>query len=616
MSIFDGLERLDQKKKPEGERGSIFDGLERLDDGAQDLSDSASATQQEQTSPQNTGFWEDTARYGAREILKPALEGAASIADLPSAAYNLVGAGVKWGFDKDIGEAPYPSEYVGKGVDWATGGYSKGQPGVVGSAIKGGVSMVVPGGLASKAAAKGAQLGSKALTRTGKALNYTGSTKAPAVAGGAVANVVADEMHKDGAGGLNAFGASMAADLATQAVGTALSRKPILKAAGLGPKNLKLDAINAAERQELDLPAWSATDAKSMKLGAQIGSHTPFVGDKMQKQGVLFGEKFMERVDDLANKIGPEYDKGKIDALYDRSRSFLPESATIVPEHTADVLRQIEQEIAKKGMKSPKTKEILAEIQSYKKNIGIGEFEGKHFVPPHPVSHLVETKKELNSIIKWDQKSDLPTKYFKDIRKAVSKDIETYGQSDEKFLNAFNKANEYRTRVGRREDFEGRVRAKIGNEKDGVKYTSFVKIAEDRTKKDVLRKMIGSENMKDYEDLVKVARAMKEGAKVPNPSGTGPAKTLYEGGLKLISLITTGAIFNINPAAGAASISVPLYAKRILTNPKILKQAKAFAEKGDEVYLKRMAGHIKASTGMSIEKLAKELGEAMFQKNT
>ena len=167
--------------------------------------------------------------------------------------------------------------------------------------------------------------------------------------------------------------------------------------------------------------------------------------------------------------------------------------------------------------------------------------------------------------------------------------------------------NATRVKVGRREDFEGKVRAKIGNEKDGVKYASFVKIAEDRTKKKALRKIIGSENMKDYEDLVKVARAMKEGAKVPNPSGTGAAKTLYEGGLKLISLITSGAIFNVSPAAGAATIGIPLYARRILTNPKILKQAKAFAEKGDEIYLKRMAGHIKASTGLSIEGLAHAL---------
>ena len=442
MSIFEGLERIDQKKKPDGERGSIFDGLERLDKSTHGVSKSATALQQE-----TPGFLEESARYGAREILKPSLEGAASIADLPSAAYNLVGAGVKWGFDKDIGGAPYPSEYVGKGVDWATAGYSKGQPGMVGSAIKGGVSMVVPGGLASKVAAKGAQLGSKALTRTGKVLNYTGSTKAPAVAGGAVANIVADKMHKDGAGGLNTFAASMGADLATQAVGTALSRKPILKAAGLGPKHLKLDAINAAERQGLDLPAWSASDAKSMKLGAPLGSHTPFVGDKMQKQGTLFGEKFMERVDDLAGKIGPEYDKGKIDALYDRSRSFLPEGATIVPEHTAEVLRNIEKEIAKKGMKSPKTKEVLAEIQSYKNNIGISEFEGQRFIPPHPVRNLVETKKELNSIINWDQKSDLPTKYFKDIREAVLRDIKNYGSKDKKFLNAFNKANDYRAKV-------------------------------------------------------------------------------------------------------------------------------------------------------------------------
>ena len=95
------------------------------------------------------------------------------------------------------------------------------------------------------------------------------------------------------------------------------------------------------------------------------------------------------------------------------------------------------------------------------------------------------------------------------------------------------------------------------------------------------------------------------------PSHAGPIKTLYEAGKKIVSLLATGAIFQVDPTAGIAAVGVPLYAKRLLTNPKILKQAKAFAERPSETYVKRLNKLVQADVGISLEQLAKELGKAV-----
>ena len=147
----------------------------------------------------------------------------------------------------------------------------------------------------------------------------------------------------------------------------------------------------------------------------------------------------------------------------------------------------------------------------------------------------------------------------------------------------------------------------MGDAKEGVRYTSFLRIAEDPKKKRSLQKIIGTENLKDFADLVTTAKAMKAAFNVPNPSATGPIKTLYEAGKKIVSLLATGAIFQVDPTAGVAAVGIPLYVKRLLTNPKILKQAKAFAQKPSETYLKRLNKLVQADVGISLEQLSKEL---------
>ena len=620
MSIFEGLTPL---TPPAGKRSSIFQGLTPLNEHQGNTAASTiyhghqqgGNTQEQQVietfkslpPAEQTSVMNDLLRWGAREVLKPAAQGITGVVDLPASLYNLASIGIGYTTDKNLPQAPYLSDAVGKGVDYLTQGYSKGDPGIVGKGIEFATGMATGGGLAKTAAkttSKAVQKGSKLL----------GSTEPAAIGGAAVTGATMKGLEEAGVDPLTSTGGGIGAGIATQAVGTALSKKPLLRAAGLGPNDLKRASMKAAERQGLALPNWASSEAKSMKLASQLASHTPFVGDKMQKQAQHFGEAFLQKIKETAEKIGPERDNKIIDALYDRSRKFLPENAVIQPNHVLDILTDIEQQIRKKGIKSPKTKEVLRDIGDYKKILNIGEFEELKFIPPTPVENLVETKQELNRIIDWDKKTDLPTKYYKDIREALVKDIEQYGKDNPQFLKAFNKANQHRQKVGRRESFDSKFEGKLGDAKEGVKYTSFINIATDPKRRRSLQKIIGNNNLKDFTDLVTTAKAMKAAFNVPNPSATGPVKTLYEAGKKVVSLLTTGAIFNVEPIAGAATVGIPLYVKRILTNPKILKQARAFAQKPTDTYLKRLNKLVQADVGISLDQLAKELS-ALQQDN-
>ena len=619
MSIFKGLTPLTPPQGARREkRSSIFEGLTPLNEEngssfAQE-GDAEGNDEQEEQLVQNfkslppeeqSSLMDDILRWGAREVLKPAAQGITGVVDLPASLYNLASMGINYAADTNLPQAPYLSDAVGKGVDYVTQGYSEGEPGIFGKGVEFATGMATGGGIAKHAIKHtGAKTGSKALQKGSQLL---GSTEPAAIGGAAVTGSTIKGLEESGMDPLSSIGGGIGAGIAAQAVGTALSKKPILRAAGLGPKDLKVEALNAAESQGLDLPNWAASEAKSMKLASQLASHTPFVGDKMQKQAQTFGEAFLEKIKQTAEKIGPERDTKVIDALYDRSRKFLPQDAVIQPNHVLDALTDIEQQIRRKGIKSSKTKEVLRDIADYKKILNIGEFEELKFIPPTPVENLVETKQELNAIIDWDKKTDLPTKYYKDIREALVKDIEDYGKENPQFLKAFNKANQHRQKVGRREAFDQKFEGKLGEAKEGVKYASFINLATDPKKRRALQKIIGNENLKDFGDLVTTAKAMKAAFNVPNPSATGPIKTLYEAGKKIISLLATGAIFQIEPTAGAAAVGIPLYVKRLLTNPKILKQAKAFAEKPSETYLKRLNKLVQADVGISLEQLAKEM---------
>ncbi|PFX11075.1 hypothetical protein AWC38_SpisGene25466, partial [Stylophora pistillata] len=249
---------------------------------------------------------EEILRWGAREVLKPAVQGATGIVDLPASLYNLVGLGVTAAGGPELPQAPYVSDYAGQGVDALTGGYSEGEPGVIGKGIEFATSVGTGGGVASKLAKQATKTGSQGLARTAKAAQFTGSTNPLALTGAGMTGATTKGLEEMGVDPLSSLGGGLGAGLATQAFGAALTKKPGLRAADLGPQNLNTEALNAAERQGLDLPNFVASDAKTMGLASQMGARTPVIGDTMQKKTTEAGQNFLASTKKLAEKIGPE----------------------------------------------------------------------------------------------------------------------------------------------------------------------------------------------------------------------------------------------------------------------------------------------------------------------
>ncbi|PFX11151.1 hypothetical protein AWC38_SpisGene25332, partial [Stylophora pistillata] len=273
---------------------------------------------------------------------------------------------------------------------------------------------------------------------------------------------------------------------------------------------------------------------------------------------------------------------------------------------------KIEQEIAVKAIQSPKTKALVQDLQQLKKNLGVSQFEGTNFTPPMPAKNLISTKQELNALIDWDKNTDLPLKYYKDIRAAVVKDIEAYGERNPKFLNAFNKANAFRSQVGRRETFDKKLTQKIGNESDGVKYNQFVKWAEDPKNKAALEKDVGQENAPHFKDLLTIARAFKSASQnIPNPSGTAPTKALYQMFGKL-SALAGGVLIGWGDFTTAAStIGATLGSgkilNKILNDKKLLQAAKNYAQKPDAAQGKKLKNLLMSQTSITTTQLSKAL---------
>jgi hypothetical protein len=329
-------------------------------------------------------------RWGARELFKPAVQGAAGIVDLPASLYNLAGLGVQAAGGPNIGQAPYVSDAVGEGVDALTGGYSEGEPGVIGKGVEFATSVGTGGGVASKLAKQAAKTGSQGLARTAKAAQFTGSTNPLAVTGAGVTGATTKGLEEMSVDPLSSLGGGLGAGMATQALGSALTKKPGLRAAGLGPKNLNTEALQAAERQSLDLPNFVASDSKTMGLASQMGARTPVIGDKMQKNTLKAGEDFFKATKKLADTIGPELNdatKETVKKLYTRAQSFLKDKDVVQPQNLTKEILKIEQEIGQKAIQSPKTKALVQDLQQLKNNLGVSQFEGTSFripLPPPP----------------------------------------------------------------------------------------------------------------------------------------------------------------------------------------------------------------------------------------
>jgi hypothetical protein len=168
----------------------------------------------------------------------------------------------------DIPTVPSAVDAVDQGVDEVTGGYTQTPENEksIHEGLKAVGSMASVGGAAKGAVKFGAN-------RIGKTLEKLGSTKARDLAAGGFSSGVTSEALERGQNLPAAFGEGIGAGMLTNLLLNKktlnLPAKAAMKTLGLNPKKLKIDAIDAAERLGIDLPAAAATDAKLMGLANQ-----------------------------------------------------------------------------------------------------------------------------------------------------------------------------------------------------------------------------------------------------------------------------------------------------------------------------------------------------------
>lgn len=594
------------------------------------------------------GLWEQAGRFAAREILKPALQGVTDIADIPAALYNLTSAGIKWGFDKDMGQAPYLSDAVGKGVDWVTDGYSEGEPGIVGQGIRGGVSIAVPGAGAGKMASMGATMGSKALSNTGKALGYMGSTKAPAIAGGAMGNIAGHALQEEGKGAsLESFMGAMGADALTQAgVGMLTKRpRPFLAASGLGPKHFDVKTYEKAKAMGIDLPAVALTDSASMDMMHQMTSKMPFVGGGVKDKVAGTSKQIQDVTGRVADEIGPsavqvkpEGLDGRVNDLYKDAYGKLTPADTSDLTHTQKAIAGLKGDLAKSKRLSDGERQVLDYVDDIAGKIKGGSAtdmgqvrltSGDAFdISQMPkdmqdqirqalpssggqgawtVEELIRTKRSLNDLMKGLYKTENKDTrmQLKKMVKAYNEDIAAFGKNNPDFMQAFTEAEKLHGKIRVREKFDDKF-AKVIHDPvtEQFKYGTFNRIMADPKQKRIMVKEFGQDVVDKLSQIDHVARAnAKAIARTPNPSGTAITNQIMDMAKGTIELITSGRF--IHAPGYVTPLIAPWYAKRILTNPKVLEKAYQFAKNPTDTYAKQLANTLKSHTGYSTQQLGK-----------
>ncbi len=245
----------------------------------------------------------------------------------------------------DIPTIPSAVDAVDQGVDHLTDDYTKtpGDERSLHEGIKTVGSMLSFGGAAKSAVKFGA-------IAAGAALAKFGSTKVRDLAAGGMASSVTSHAIDKGQGMPAAFGEGIGAGVLTSTLMhpkhlkslAKLPAKAAMQTLGLNPKNLKIDALEAANRLGIDLPASGATNTKTMALANQMVGGLPIAGDVIREKVKTASLQFQKAFKDMADSVGPLKNTAveqHVNRLYNLARDTLPQQAAIVPHHTVAAIK-------------------------------------------------------------------------------------------------------------------------------------------------------------------------------------------------------------------------------------------------------------------------------------
>lgn len=402
------------------------------------------------------------------------------------------------------------------------------------------------------------------------------------------------------------FGAKKAANFAKAPVESTLNAGNSL--IGLNSKNhFNLPAAQAARDLGIDLPADALTDAKLAALGNEYLKKLPVAGDRLRDKYLNAEKQSFKALNDIFDRVGqkesPEV-MSKINRLYDERTKLLPKDAQIAPTNLNKALDSIK---INSATLSPSEKDLLVRIKEIKNDIApTGQLEtkfGKINVPlqPYPVERLVDTKRSLNSIIKWDTDEGVKN-LLRKVQKGIVGDIEEYGATNPEWYKKFKEADQEFGKVARREKLENFIgKASLNPATESLSYNPLSRTINAPANQKKLQNLAHDpEIYKDIKKLGEVAKALSIKSKnIPNPSGT--ASTAAAGAL-------LGWLAKTDPLLGGLAIGGGAGVYQLLTNKKFVDLAIKNAEKGatlkDYSALEKM---IKDRTGLTLPLFMREV---------
>ena len=513
-------------------------------------------------------------------------------------------------YDVELPLIPSATEAIDRGVDSATGGYTQTPENQkwLNEGVKFGASLASPGGLA-KAGVKG--------------MSALGTLRPAGLAGAFAAGATGEKLRDEGAAA--SFGGSLGAAAGVEALAGGVRNfgKGAVKLAGFGKRNLDLDAIESAQRLNIDVPHPAFTSGKAANLATQVIGKSPILGDKLKDKFTQASKDYKGAFENLLEDVGPQKTEGIASAIakkYKYLEESVPQADTVLAKellgtiqdleasldstfHSAptkallDVAHKIKSQIVEDVIPLPEGFEKMApEVQEKVREAIHAQTQLK----PVSVKKLVRQKAELNKYMKdrnlFDRTDGDTLNLLKRIQSATDRELEHYGTTQNKpFLNAWKNANESYARTAKRESLDDFLSAKLKpDSKEDVAYGSLANLLERRESQKRLKNSLGEQNYKKLQDFVNVARAMQALNKNnPNPSGSATVGFLL------------GLAYTPLRAIKGATLGYGAY--QLLTSKRFLNLAIKYAKEPSQSVEKQLGKIVQERTGVPLQLLIKEM---------
>ena len=529
---------------------------------------------------------------------------------IPQLPQNMGGsfANVTQNKGHDLGEQapqlpliPSATHAISEGIDNLSDGYTETSP--QDKALNQGVEFAAGVG-GGGAIAKGAQ----ALGKTGAATvaGFAGSTNKWHIGGAGAAGSTMSTLEDAGtstggamAGGLAAGAAVNSIPSVGKGIGNIVAKGGVALA-GLGKKNLNLDAAKAAQELEITLPKAVASDSKILAYADRFVNHAPFAGNIMKDRYAKIGDKILKELDNAYDSVLPKSKLEGIDQvirkMYNTAENLLPEGATIAPSNTMGTITEIRKKINAPSQ-SGDFKKMQTIINDIERSFAPSGIKGM----PAEMQQMVNQKENLNNAFA-DFKTAKGQYYLTKLNNAVKDDIALYGKENPEWHKYFSGADDLYSKKATREDLTKLLASKAESATHGeITVGNLSKVLNTPETRDKLKLLVSDEIFSRMEKLGTVTQAFaKKNKNIINPSGTTVAQTT-------INWVSSAVgIGGGSPVAAGLGVLAASGIAHLLTDKKSLDLVIKLAEKPTEKAAVAFNVRMKQITGYTPVTLARE----------